>query len=211
MQQLDSLDRTLAQANRALLTLFGRAHAARSNPADNVPSVELSAAEELASARLMRVNHAGEVCAQALYQAQASGARDPAIRQQLLDAASEEMDHLAWCQQRLAELNARPSALNPVWYAGAYFFGWAAAKIADDANLSFVIETERQVEAHLQAHLERLPENDGRSRAIVAEMCADEARHAEHAEKLGGRRPNALVGYLMASAANVMKGIAARI
>ena len=159
----------------------------------------------------MRVNHVGEVCAQALYSGQAAVARDAQVRSQLRAAASEETDHLAWCGERLHELGDRPSLLNPLWYGGAYAIGAAAGLISDKLSLGFVVETERQVEAHLQGHLSQLPVADQRSRAIVAQMETEEAHHAEQALAAGAATlPAALTG-LMRIAANVMRAVAYRI
>lgn len=152
----------------------------------------------------MRVNHVGEVCAQALYQAQALTSRSQALRQQMAAAALEEVDHLAWTEQRLAELGDRPSWLNPLWYAGAFGIGLLAGRIGDRVSLGFVVETERQVEHHLAGHLERLPEADMRSRAIVEQMKSDEARHADDALAAGGIELPAPVRSLMRLAAKVM-------
>jgi ubiquinone biosynthesis monooxygenase Coq7 len=163
------------------------------------------------AAGLMRINHVGEVCAQALYVGQAAVARDPETRAALLAAAAEETDHLAWCAERLDELDSRPSLLNPVWYAGSYAIGLLAGLRGDGWNLGFVVETERQVEAHLHEHLERLPPGDGRSRAILKTMKADEARHAEQAEAAGARVLPAPIPRLMALASGVMKAVAYRL
>jgi ubiquinone biosynthesis monooxygenase Coq7 len=159
----------------------------------------------------MRVNHVGEVCAQALYVGQAAVARDDRTRAQLLAAAQEETDHLAWCAERLRELDSRPSLLNPLWYAGSYAIGVLAGLHGDGWNLGFVVETERQVEAHIAEHLQALPEADGRSRAILATMQADEARHADQAQARGARLLPPPVPALMATASKVMKTIAYRI
>ena len=163
------------------------------------------------AAGLMRVNHVGEVCAQALYVGQAAVARDERTRAQLLAAAQEETDHLAWCAERLRELDSRPSLLNPLWYAGSYAIGVLAGLRGDGWNLGFVVETERQVEAHLDEHLQTLPEADARSRAILATMKADEARHADHAQAPGARLLPPPVPTLMAAASKLMKTIAYRI
>jgi ubiquinone biosynthesis monooxygenase Coq7 len=152
----------------------------------------------------MRVNHVGEVCAQALYQAQALTAREPALRAQLEQAAREEADHLAWTQSRLRELGDRPSLLNPIWYAGSFAIGLAAGRLGDAASLGFVVETERQVEQHLAGHLERLPASDLASRAIVEEMKADEARHADTALAAGAAPMPAPARWLMRAAARMM-------
>jgi ubiquinone biosynthesis monooxygenase Coq7 len=152
----------------------------------------------------MRVNHVGEVCAQALYQAQALTSSDPALRAQMAAAAREEIDHLAWTEQRLAELGDRPSRLNPLWYAGAFAIGLVAGRAGDRVNLGFVVETERQVEQHLAGHLDRLPPQDTRSRAIVEQMKLDEARHADNAQRAGGVELPLPVRALMRAAAKVM-------
>jgi ubiquinone biosynthesis monooxygenase Coq7 len=206
-------DRLLASADNALRTLSGAVHAARPNPAppprgDVAP---LSDEDRREAAALMRVNHVGEVCAQALYQAQALTARTPELRQQMQQAAREEIDHLAWCQQRLGELGDRPSLLNPLWYAGAFGIGLLAGRLGDRTSLGFVIETERQVEQHLAGHLDRLPPADTRSRAIVEAMKADEARHAEDARGAGGVELPLPVGLLMRGAAKVMTTVAHRV
>jgi ubiquinone biosynthesis monooxygenase Coq7 len=159
----------------------------------------------------MRVNHVGEVCAQALYQAQALTARSPELRQQMLAAAREETDHLAWTQQRLKELNDRPSLLNPLWYAGSFAIGLVAGRLGDAASLGFVVETERQVEAHLASHLDRLPAADAASRAIVEQMKADEARHAEDALAAGATPMPEPVKWLMKASARVMTTVAHRV
>ncbi|MFS8138809.1 MAG: 2-polyprenyl-3-methyl-6-methoxy-1,4-benzoquinone monooxygenase, partial [Thermomonas sp.] len=163
------------------------------------------------AAGLMRVNHVGEVCAQALYFGQAAVARDPTTRAQLLDAAAEETDHLAWCGERLKQLDSRPSLLNPVWYAGSYAIGLLAGLRGDGWNLGFVVETERQVEAHLGEHLHSLPEADARSRTIVSVMKADEARHAENAQAAGARALPAPIKRAMRVASALMKAVAYRI
>ena len=208
---LSPLDRLLVEAQRALGTSIGVAHAERPNPAGTAPGPALDAADRRHAAGLMRINHTGEVCAQALYVGQAAVARDDATRMQLLDAAQEETDHLAWCADRLRELDSRPSLLNPLWYAGSYAIGLAAGLRGDGWNLGFVVETERQVEAHLDEHLRTLPAGDGRSRAILATMKADEARHADHAEAAGARRLPKPVTRAMAFASGVMKAVAYRI
>lgn len=185
--------------------------AARTNPAAGLAEVTLSAAERLDVAGLMRINHTGEVCAQALYLGQAAVAGDSRTRRHLLSAADEERDHLAWCSARLGELDARPSLLNPLWYAGSFLLGAGAAVFGDRVSLGFVVETERQVEAHLGDHLERLPATDARSRAIVAQMQSEEARHGELARAAGGIDLPAPIPRLMALAAGLMKAIAYRV
>ena len=208
---LSPLDRLLVEAQRALTTTLGPARAERANPAGNRRDPRLDAGDRRHAAGLMRVNHTGEVCAQALYVGQAAVARDDATRAQLLAAAQEETDHLAWCADRLQELDSRPSLLNPLWYAGSWAIGFAAGLRGDGWNLGFVVETERQVEAHLEEHLETLPAGDERSRAILRTMKADEARHADHAEAAGARRLPRPVAAAMALASKVMKGVAYRI
>lgn len=159
----------------------------------------------------MRVNHTGEVCAQALYDGQAALARDPATRAHLEAAAAEETDHLAWCAERLQELNDRPSLFNPLWYTGSFAIGALAALAGDRWSLGFVVETERQVEAHLGEHLERLPPADARSRAILETMQADEARHADNALARGGAKLPFPIPALMRGASAVMKAVAYRL
>ena len=205
------IDRLLVDAQNALGTVFGTAAAERPNPARDEPDVVLDEAERRHAAGLMRVNHAGEVCAQALYVGQAAVARDPATRDALLHAAREETDHLAWCAQRLRELDDRPSLLNPLWYAGSYAIGALAGLRGDGWNLGFVAETERQVEAHLDSHLQRLPPADRRSRAILAVMKDDEARHAANAEAGGARSLPPPIPSLMSAASRLMKTVAYRL
>ncbi|WP_166209822.1 2-polyprenyl-3-methyl-6-methoxy-1,4-benzoquinone monooxygenase [Cognatiluteimonas telluris] len=205
------VDRLLMDAQNALGTILGSARAERANPAVDRPDVVLDADERRHAAGLMRVNHVGEVCAQALYVGQAAVARDVRTRDQLLAAAQEETDHLAWCADRLRELDSRPSLLNPLWYAGSYAIGVLAGLRGDGWNLGFVVETERQVEAHIAEHLQALPEADGRSRAILATMQADEARHADQAQARGARALPPPVPSLMAAASKLMKTVAYRI
>jgi len=179
------LDDLILGFDRALRTLSGVAASGRTNPAAGMPEPALTPDERRHAAGLMRVNHTGEVCAQALYQAQALTARDGAIRHRLAHAAREEEEHLAWTQQRLAELNDRPSLVNPLWYAGSFAIGLAAGMTGDRTNLGFVVETERQVEEHLSGHMDRLPPGDIKSRAIVAAMRDDEMRHGAAARDEG--------------------------
>ncbi len=210
-RSLSPLDRLLDSAQNALSTVAGSPRAERANPGEDTPDVVLDPAERRHAAGLMRINHVGEVCAQALYIGQAAVARDPATRAQLLAAAQEETDHLAWCADRLRELDSRPSLLNPLWYAGSYAIGALAGLRGDGWNLGFVVETERQVEAHLAEHLQTLPEADGRSRAILRSMQADEARHADEAEAAGARRLPQPLPRAMAAASNLMKSVAYRL
>ncbi|UCE30827.1 MAG: 2-polyprenyl-3-methyl-6-methoxy-1,4-benzoquinone monooxygenase [Burkholderiales bacterium] len=206
MRQLGSLDRWLAQADRALATLGSARPSARPVPAPSEPAgASPDATEPMApvagpdagtellgdderrlAAALMRVNHVGEVCAQALYEGQAASTDSEWLRAEFLRAADEESDHLAWTRDRLRELESRPSVLNPVWYAGAFAIGLAAGRLGDRVSLGFMAETERQVEQHLAGHLERLPASDLRSRAIVARMQEDEVSHAAFAQQAGG-------------------------
>ena len=210
-REISPLDRFLIDTQNALSTVFGRPDAARGNPAGDTADVVLEADERRHAAGLMRINHVGEVCAQALYVGQASVARDPETRQALLAAAAEETDHLAWCADRLRELDSRPSLLNPLWYAGSHAIGVVAGLRGDGWNLGFVVETEHQVEAHLEEHLRTLPEADLRSRAILRTMKEDEARHAEHAEQAGAKVLPQPVPTLMAAASKVMKAVAYRL
>ena len=208
---LSPLDRLLVDAQNALGTLAGKPVARRPNPAGSTPDVELDAAERRHAAGLMRINHVGEVCAQGLYFGQAAVARDPETREHLLEAAQEETDHLAWCGDRLQELDSRPSLFNPLWYAGSYTLGALAGLRGDGWSLGFVVETEHQVEAHLEEHLQTLPEADLRSREILKVMKADEARHAEHAEQAGARLLPQPIPSLMAAASQLMKAVAYRL
>jgi ubiquinone biosynthesis monooxygenase Coq7 len=203
-RDVTDLDRALMLADTALRALTGSFAATRPVPAATAAPETLTAAEKDLSGALMRVNHVGEVCAQALYTAQAMGTRDTALRAQLEQAAREETDHLAWTQQRLDELGSRPSLLNPLWYAGAFAMGLVAGRIGDRVSLGFIVETERQVEAHLEGHLDRLPAADHASRAIVAQMKEDEAAHANHAQAQGAVDLPAPVKLAMRAAAKVM-------
>jgi len=207
---LSPLDRLLGGIERALETVAGQPAASRPSPARHAPHAELDDAARRHAAGLMRVNHTGEVCAQALYDGQAALARDAANREHLLHAAAEETDHLAWCGQRLAELDSRPSVLNPLWYAGSYAIGALAALAGDAVSLGFVVETERQVEAHLDEHLESLPAQDERSRAVLVQMKVDEARHAQDAQARGGIDLPFPVPQLMRATSMAMKAVAYR-
>ena len=202
--RLSPADRLLAVADHALRALTSTPQAARPKPIAARPGANLDDAERRRAGALMRVNHVGEVCAQALYSAQALATADPALRRQFEQAAGEETDHLAWTAERLAELGARPSLLNPLWYAGAFAIGLVAARAGDARSLGFLIETERQVERHLEGHLDRLPAGDHDSRAIVAQMKDDEAAHAMAAEQAGGTRLPAPFRWAMRAAAKVM-------
>jgi ubiquinone biosynthesis monooxygenase Coq7 len=208
---MNALDPLIISLDNALRTLSGAVHAARPNPAGSPQEETLDAQERRASGALMRVNHVGEVCAQALYQAQALTARTPELREQMARASREETDHLAWTQERLLELGDRVSWLNPLWYAGAFGIGLLAGRAGDAVSLGFVVETERQVEDHLAGHLDRLPAADTRSRAIVEVMKDDERRHADAASLAGGVELPAPLRWLMRSAAKVMTATAHRI
>ncbi len=210
-RQPTPIDRLLDGLETAIGAVAGTPAADRPSPAAALEPVELDERERRHVAGLMRINHTGEVCAQALYQGQAMLARDEATRRHLEQAAAEETDHLAWCAGRLAELEARPSLLNPLWYAGSHAIGAVAAAIGDPISLGFVVETERQVEAHLAEHITRLPGQDRRSRAILAQMQADEIRHADNALARGGVALPAPIPTLMRLASKLMKTVAYRI
>ena len=186
--RLSPLDQLIAAADRALRTLASESQATRANPASSLPvnsGTFLTEGERREAAALMRVNHVGEVCAQAMYDAQALAAEEPKLREKFVSAAQEEADHLAWTRQRIHELGGRTSVLNPLWYAGAFAIGTLAARMGDRVSLGFLAETERQVEQHLQSHLEQLPAADAQSRAIVEQMKHEEAQHAESAVQRG--------------------------
>jgi 3-demethoxyubiquinol 3-hydroxylase len=207
-----SLHALILAADSALRTLWAAPRASRPTPQAATAELVMSDAERREAAALMRVNHVGEVCAQALYTGQALACQDPALRAKLAEASREETDHLAWTKQRLDDLNDRPSLLNPLWYAGAFAIGYAAGKLGGDkVSLGFVVETERQVEAHLQSHMDRLPAADSASRAIVAQMKADEIAHAQMAQKAGAVELPGPIKALMQSAAKVMTTVAHRI
>ncbi|HLO96136.1 MAG TPA: 2-polyprenyl-3-methyl-6-methoxy-1,4-benzoquinone monooxygenase [Burkholderiaceae bacterium] len=209
-QPPDFPDRLMSAAGHGLLTVFGRPAAGRPSPARS-PSPEMDEAQRALAGALMRVNHVGEVCAQALYQSQALLSRDDGLRRQLKQAAAEEIDHLAWTRARLDELGDRPSLLNPLWYGGAFALGGLAGLLGDRISLGFLVETERQVEQHLASHLDRLPAEDLRSREIVDRMKQDEAQHAQHALDAGGAELPPPVPGLMRLAARVMTTVAHRI
>ena len=207
---MTTIDTGLQAIDAALRTLSGVARARRERPL-TPQAAELSVAERRLSGALMRVNHVGEVCAQGLYQAQALTARTPALRAQMLAAAQEETDHLAWTEARLRELDARPSLLNPLWYGGAFALGLLAGRAGDAWSLGFVVETERQVEEHLAGHLTQLPEADVASRVIVAQMKADEAAHGLAAQQAGAATLPAPLRWAMRLAAKLMTTTAHRI
>ncbi len=198
------LDDVVLGFDRALRTLAATPNAGRSNPAGIVDEASLSDAERGHAAGLMRVNHTGEICAQGLYEGQALAARDPATRETLLAAAQEETDHLAWCQERLEELDAKPSVLNPLFYTASYAMGVVTGLLGDRVSLGFVEATEDQVCRHLEAHMESLPDQDAKSRAIVEQMHADEARHGAEAMARGGTEFPRPVKELMTAVSRVM-------
>lgn len=203
------VDGLLDEADRALRVLSGAAAAGRPYPAKaQEPAGLLSDQEKRHAAGLMRVNHVGEVCAQALYRGQAVGCRDESARTLLREAAAEEVDHLAWCGRRLDELGSRPSLLNPLWYAGSFALGMLASYAGVPRNLGFMAETERQVEAHLEGHLQTLPEQDGRSREVVQCMKDDEVGHRESAEQAGAVALPPLAKGMMRAMSKVMTGTA---
>jgi ubiquinone biosynthesis monooxygenase Coq7 len=208
---LISLDSAICAFDQTLRSINSVATASRPNPSVGVTEPGLSEQEKTHSAGLMRVNHVGEVCAQALYAAQSAFAKTPLTREQFKQAGQEEIDHLAWTADRLNELGSRTSLLNPLWYAGSFALGALAAKLGDPISLGFVVETERQVEAHLNSHLDELPENDLRSRAIVTQMRDDEAAHAQAAAGLGAAELPLPVKKVMEAMAKVMTTTAYRI
>jgi ubiquinone biosynthesis monooxygenase Coq7 len=209
--RLPAVDPLIAEFDRALRAVAGVHHAERPNPSAGLPEAELSAESRDEAAALMRVNHVGEVCAQALYQGQALTARNAETRESLREAAQEEADHLAWSADRVRELGGRLSLLNPVWYAGSLALGIGAGLLGDRWNLAFLAETERQVEAHLQGHLQRLAAEDERTRAIVETMRDDEARHRETALGLGAAELPSAVRLAMRGMAKVMTTLAYRV
>ena len=208
-RELSAVDRLLAGANNALRTVAARAgRPARDNPAGTIEEPDLNETQKSHAAGLMRVNHAGEVAAQALYKGHATVARDKTVEQQMQSAAAEEFDHLAWCEQRLQELGEKPSRLSPIWYAGAYAIGATSGILGDKWSLGFIAETERQVCAHLDSHLDSrldgLPAEDARSRAIVKKMRDEEAEHGENAVQAGAANLPGPVKTLMRLTAKVM-------
>ncbi|OEZ98413.1 2-polyprenyl-3-methyl-6-methoxy-1,4-benzoquinone monooxygenase [Duganella phyllosphaerae] len=202
------LDRLITGADKALRVIAGVATASRPTPGQFAPDADLSEQERRHAAGLMRVNHVGEVCAQALYNSQARFARTAQIRQQFEHSSREEEDHLAWTAQRLGELGSHTSVLNPLFYAGSYALGTVAALLGDAKSLGFVVETERQVEAHLQSHLEKLPPQDVKSRAIVDQMRLDEIAHGAAAQALGAAEMPAPVKAVMTVMGSVMTNTA---
>lgn len=211
-RQLTPLDRLLAGVNDALRVVAAPAgQSPRENPAATVDEPHLDAHEKAHAAGLMRVNHAGEIAAQGLYQGHAAVARNREIERQMQDAASEEFDHLAWCEQRLRELDAEPSRLSPLWYAGSFAVGAASGMLGDRWSLGFIAETERQVCAHLSSHLDDLPAADAKSRAIVAQMRDEEAEHGDHAIAAGAAELPQPIKRMMQLTARVMTTTAYRL
>ena len=202
------LDQFIVGIDKALRVMGGVTAPTRATPGAHADDGNLDAQQQRHSAGLMRINHVGEVCAQALYNAQARFAKSPELRAQFEQAGREEEDHLAWTAQRLAELGSQPSLLNPLWYAGAYAMGTVAAALGDRRSLGFVVETERQVEAHLQSHLEKLPPQDVKSRAIVDQMRLDEIEHGAAAQKLGAAEMPTPVKAVMSVMGKVMTNTA---
>ncbi|MDR3411226.1 MAG: 2-polyprenyl-3-methyl-6-methoxy-1,4-benzoquinone monooxygenase [Formivibrio sp.] len=211
MPRLPRLDELIAGFDVALRTLAATPVSERPHPDARTPDVELTEAQKQHAAGLMRVNHCGEVCAQALYQGQALTARDPATSAALHQAAKEEVEHLAWTERRIHELGGRKSLLNPLWYAGSLAMGVTAGLVGDKWNLGFLVETEHQVGAHLQSHLQRLPVEDTRSRAIVEQMYRDEISHAAKAESLGAATLPKPVPLLMSAVSKVMTTLSYRL
>lgn len=201
---ISPLDHLIVGFDKALRVVGGVAKAGRPNPGVSAPDCELNAQEQRHSAGLMRVNHVGEVCAQALYDAQGRRASTQAMRAQFEQSGREEEDHLAWTAERLAELGSQPSLLNPLWYAGAYALGTVASRLGDAVSLGFVVETERQVEAHLNSHLDQLPPQDAKSRAIVTQMRDDEIAHGAKAQDMGAAEMPLPVKAAMRAMAKVM-------
>ncbi|MFC1689293.1 2-polyprenyl-3-methyl-6-methoxy-1,4-benzoquinone monooxygenase [Pseudomonadota bacterium] len=206
------IDRLIASIDDALrISTSGAPAPFRENPAGEIAAADLNEDDRRHVAGLMRINHTGEICAQALYAGQAATAHDDATREAMQLAADEEIDHLSWCEDRLKELDSHPSVLNPFWYAGSFAIGAVAGIAGDDWSLGFVKETENQVEAHLQDHLEQLPESDARSQAILDQMKVDEAKHAQMAEDAGARELPPPIRRAMTLTADIMKSLVYRI
>lgn len=206
-----NVDTLIIEADKVLRTLFATRRSLRPHPDQGFTEADLSSDERRHVAGLMRVNHSGEVCAQALYQGQALTSRDPAVREALRDAAHEETEHLAWTEQRLRELGSHTSWLNPLWYMGSLSLGVMAGKLGDRWNLGFLAETEKQVTAHLESHLDRLPASDKKSAAIIRQMAIDETSHAHTAEALGAAQFPPLLKRLMQQTSKLMTSLSYRI
>lgn len=211
MRQYSLWDHAITRFDKALQTVNTTPIATRPNPAAHLSEGFLSASERRHAAGLMRINHVGEVCAQALYQGQALTARSSIIQKKLKEAADEEVDHLKWCEQRLEELNARPSYLNPFWYGSALLMGLVAGLLGDKISLGFLAETEYQVEKHLNKHLQQLPLNDKKSRVIIKQMCLEEIQHASTAEQSGAIRLPLFIQLSMQGLAKFMTLVAYKI
>jgi len=206
------MDRLIISFDNALRMATGQAlEARRDNPAGSIPDLVMEEEQRKHAAGLMRINHAGEICAQALYAGQAVTARSADVQADMQQAANEEIDHLSWCKQRLDELESKPSLLDPLWYAGSFAIGAAAGLAGDGWSLGFLKETENQVEAHLEGHIDQLPPEDARSRAILDQMKIDEAKHAQMAEDSGAYDLPEPIRQLMKATAQVMKSVAYRI
>ena len=205
------IDDLIVEFDKGLRTLLAPARTIRPLPGKGLAEAEMDKEEKHLAAALMRVNHSGEICAQALYQGQALTARQPEIQQALKQAASEETEHLNWCESRITDLGGRKSLLNPAWYAGSLAIGALAGALGDKWNLGFLAETERQVVRHLEGHLQRLPASDEKSRAVVEQMKEDEARHATTALEHGGAELPTLVRLAMKLSARMMTGVAFRV
>ena len=201
------IDSVITQVDIGLRTLFAKPIAQRTNPAREVPEAKLSASEARHSAGLMRINHVGEVCAQALYAGQALTGRQADVREKMREAAAEEVDHLAWCDERLQSLGSHTSYLNPLWFAGSFALGVSAGLIGDRWSLGFVAETENQVVRHLDSHLKELPVHDTQSRAIVSQMREDEANHATAAVAAGGAKLPTPIKFVMSTMSVIMTSI----
>jgi ubiquinone biosynthesis monooxygenase Coq7 len=208
---LSVVDKLIVELDQGVRTILGVHASERPKPGRELPEADLDDVSRRHAAGLMRVNHCGEVCAQALYQGQALASQDDRLKRTLRSAAREEEDHLAWTESRIDELGGRTSLLNPLWYVGSLAIGFAAGKAGDGWNLGFLKETERQVEHHLEGHLGRLEPDDMRTRAIVAQMKADEAGHAEMAARLGARELPYPVKRVMAAVAKVMTTLSYRV
>lgn len=207
---LDRVDRLISAFDQSLRVVAGVVETRRPSPAPALPEAELSPQQRREAAALMRVNHAGEVCAQALYQGQAMASGDENLKRTLARAADEELDHIGWTRDRVEELGGRLSVLNPFWYAGSFLIGYAAGRMGDRVNLGFLAETERQVESHLEGHLRRLSEADQRTRTVVATMAREEAGHAAMARRLGAAELPPPVKFGMKLASRVMTTLAYR-
>lgn len=205
---IPSIDKLIGNFDRGLRVVSGHARASRPNPAASIVEASLSEAEQKHAAGLMRVNHVGEICAQALYDSQSVFSRDQKVRAQFKHSGIEEEDHLAWTAERLQQLNSHTSLLNPFWYVGAYACGLAVGACGDAISLGFVVETEKQVEAHLESHLEKLPVQDAKSKAIVDQMRIDEINHGDAANKLGAQELPTPVKFIMKAMAKVMTSTA---